>query len=378
MGKNKILSILFLFVLFLFCAVLAVIIWLVLQIPGQAQVKFGQPEPSLDTVSIYRYSFLLYLHESDLTEPADRFGLNETPFEVFLGEDVYSISERLENSGLISNAETFRIYLIYSGLDKSVQAGEYRLRSSDTGIQIARDLQDATPLVVPFQILSGWRLEEIAASLPSSGIEISPEEFLSAASNAAALLLPSDFQQSGSLEGYLFPGSYDVERTITSSDLLSRFTGRFSEELSPQIREGFSKQELSISQGVILASIVEKEGVIPAERPLIASVFLNRMNLGIKLESDPTVQYAVGFNEKDQSWWKNPLTYSDLEVDSPYNTYRYEGLPPGPICNPSLGSLMAVAFPEESTFLYFQASCDGSGYHNFSHTYEEHLNNICQ
>ena len=205
------------------------------------------------------------------------------------------------------------------------------MRSADSGIQIAWDLQDATPLVVPFQILSGWRLEEIAASLPSSGIEISPEEFLSAASNAAALQLPSDFQLSGSLEGYLFPGSYDVERTITSSDLLSRFTGRFSEELSPQIKEGFSKQGLSLSQGVILASIIEKEGVIPAERPLIASVFLKPHGPGHEnWRVTPTVQYAVGFNEKDQSWWKNPLTYSDLEVDSPYNTYRYEGLPPGP------------------------------------------------
>ena len=377
MEKNKTFSILLLFVLFLFCAVLAAIIWMGLQIPGQAQEKFGQPDPSLDTFSIYRYSFLLYLHESELTEPADRYGLNETPFEVFLGEDVYSISERLANSGLISNAETFRIFLIYSGLDKTVQAGEYRLRSSDTGIQIAWDLQDATPLVVPFQILSGWRLEEIAASLPSSGIEISPEEFLSAAKNGGALL-PTDLRLPGSLEGYLFPGSYDVERTITSTDLLIKFTGRFSEELSPQMREGFSEQGLSITQAVILASIIEKEGVIAAERPLIASVFLNRMKLGKKLESDPTVQYAVGFNDEGQTWWKNPLTYSDLEVDSPYNTYQYEGLPPGPICNPNLESLMAVAFPEDSTFLYFQAACDGSGYHNFSHTYEEHLNNICQ
>ena len=378
MQKNKVLSLLFLLALFIFCLVLAAIVFLVIQIPSLAQEKFGQPDSSLDTISLYRYSFLLYLHESDLIEPADRYGLNEVPFEVYLGEDVYSISERLESSGLIKNAEIFRTYLIYSGLDKSVQAGNYRLQASDSGIQIARNLQDATPLVVPFQILSGWRLEEIAASLPSSGIEITPEEFLAAAYIESGEASPFDYIKNGSLEGYLFPGAYEVDRTISSFELIKKFTGRFSDELSDELISGFESQGLNVMQAVTLASIVEKEGVIPAERPLIASVFLNRLNLGMKLESDPTVQYAVGYVEASASWWKNPLTYEDLEIDSPYNTYRYEGLPPGPICNPDMDSLRAVAFPEESTYLYFQAACDGSGTHNFSHTYEEHLLNICQ
>jgi UPF0755 protein len=128
---------------------------------------------------------------------------------------------------------------------------------------------------------------------------------------------------------------------------------------------------------VALASIVERESMETEEQPLIASVFYNRLAQGMKLESDPTVQYAVGYNEAQKTWWTNPLSTADLQHDSPYNTYLFAGLPPGPISSPSLSALQAVAYPAETPYLFFRAQCDGSGRHNFARTYKEHVKNTC-
>ena len=128
---------------------------------------------------------------------------------------------------------------------------------------------------------------------------------------------------------------------------------------------------------MILASIVEREAVKDEEKPLIASVYLNRLKIGMKLDADPTVQYALGFDFTNGTWWKNPLSLNDLQFDSPFNTYIYAGLPPAPIANPGLNSLQAVAFPAETPYYFFRAKCDGSGFHFFSETFEEHVANGC-
>ena len=147
--------------------------------------------------------------------------------------------------------------------------------------------------------------------------------------------------------------------------------------ITAEILSGFERQGLDIYEGITLASIVEREAVISDERDLIASVFINRLKIGMQLEADPTVQYALG-KQIDGSWWKAPLSFDDLDIDSPYNTYRYPGLPPGPIANPGLESIEAVAFPAQSAYLYFRAACDGSGRHNFSTTFEEHQQFACE
>jgi UPF0755 protein len=126
-----------------------------------------------------------------------------------------------------------------------------------------------------------------------------------------------------------------------------------------------------------LASIVERESIDASEMPLIASVFLNRLAIGMNLDADSTAQYALGYNEGQNTWWTNPLGASDLQVESPYNTYRFPGLPPGPIANPGLNALRAVAFPAQTPYYYFRAACDGSGKHLFAETYAEHLQNAC-
>jgi UPF0755 protein len=151
-----------------------------------------------------------------------------------------------------------------------------------------------------------------------------------------------------------------------------------SSQLDQTLIDGFSRHGLSIYEAVTLASIVEKEAVVDEEKPMIASVFLNRLAAGMRLETDPTVQYALGFQEAADTWWKVPLTLDDLAIDSPYNTYIISGLPPTPISNPGIDSLRAVGFPAETPYFYFRAACDGSGRHLFAITFEEHLNNACE
>jgi UPF0755 protein len=161
-------------------------------------------------------------------------------------------------------------------------------------------------------------------------------------------------------------------------DLLEMILTNFADQLDTTLMDGFARQGLTLIEAVNLASIVEKEAVIDDEKPLIASVFFNRLEVGMRLETDPTVQYALGYDETTGSWWKSPLSLDDLQIASPYNTYQNFGLPPGPISNPDLGSLRAVAFPAETPYFYFRSACDDSGRHNFSMTFEEHLNNSCE
>jgi UPF0755 protein len=317
---------------------------------------------------------LLLWYDQLLTRPRDMNGGEQT-FTINQGESVNSVSSHLEEIGLIRNAEAFRAYLIYSGLDTSIQAGDYKLSAAMTTIDIARKLQDATPEDVNFVILPGWRMEEIAASLPTSGLSITPDDFLSAVQTQHP---EYDFLAgANSAEGFLFPDSYIVPRDVTADVLVNGFLRNFTLHLTPELRQGFENQGLTIYQAVTLASLVERESMKAEEQPLIASVYLNRIRQGMKLDADPTVQYALGYNILQNSWWTSPLTLIDLQVNSPYNTYLNEGLPPTPIANPGPEALHAVAFPAETNYIYFRAKCDGSGYHEFSETFDQHLANEC-
>ena len=263
-------------------------------------------------------------------------------------------------------------------MDRTLQAGDYELSSSLTAIEIAIVLQDATPSEIVFQILPGWRLEEIAAAIPTSGLEFSPELFLLAVKNPPNVSpIIDELPQEASLEGFLFPDSYQVFRDISIDDFLRKVLQDFEIKVDQSIRSGFQNQGLTLHQAVTLASIIEREAVVEDEMPIIASVFLNRIALDMKLDTDPTVQYALGYIPSQKTWWKNPLSLDDLQIESPYNTYLYNGLPPGPISNPSLNAMRAVAFPAETPYYYFRAACDNSGRHSFSISFEEHKQNAC-
>lgn len=323
---------------------------------------------------VVQYSARILWDDGLLTRPRVP-GAPEQDFQVQQGESINSISERLATSGLIGQAGLLRDYLVYTGLDTSIQAGTYRLSPAMSVIDIARQMQGATPADVTFVILPGWRMEEIAMSLPTSGLEITPEEFVSAASTPRSGY--SFLEGASTTEGFFFPDSYVLPRTTTADDLVQSLLRNFALHLGADLTEGFARQGLSIYQAVTLASIIQREAIHPEEAPAIASVYLNRMKIGMRLDADPTVQYALGYNSTQQTWWTNPLSLDDLKVDSRFNTYQNDGLPPTPIDNPGLTALQAVAAPTDTPYYYFSARCDGSGYHGFASTFAEHLQNLC-
>ena len=369
--RKKIPTILiFIFILICVCLFLVFI-----TIPSKARQIYGQPASWLTLPQQVQYSARLLWYDGLLTNPLDTQG-QERSFVIQPDEPVYSVANNLDAMGFIKDAESFRAYLIYSGLDTSIQAGEYQLSAAMSAIKIAHELQDATSEEVTFVVLPGWRMEELAVSLSTSGLTIAPEDFFSVVND------PPDGYDflfgASSAEGFLFPDSYIFSRQLTADELVNELVRHFGLRLSRDMQLGFENQGLTVYQAVTLASIVEKEAIQKEEAPLIASVYINRLNIGMKLEADPTVQYAIGYNSTQNTWWTNPLSSFDLEFNSPFNTYVYAGLPPTPIANPGLDALNAVAFPSETPYYFFRAKCDGSGFHNFSVTFEEHVGNGCQ
>ncbi|MBI5295918.1 MAG: endolytic transglycosylase MltG [Chloroflexi bacterium] len=343
-------------------------------LPLQASRLYGPPNSALGLWGFIEYSARLLWHDGNLTRPVDENGV-ERVFIIAQGESVTSVAERLEAEGLVHNGDALRDYLIYKGLDVTMQAGNYTLSPALSIVDIANELQDPAPGDATFVVLPGWRLEEVAASIPTSGLNITPGEFLAVASSHP--IGYEFFDPSASSEGFLFPDTYILPRDSTPEELLNALVRNFGLHLTGELREGFARQGLSVYQAVTLASIVEREAIADEEKPVIASVFINRLNAGMKLDSDPTVQYAIGFNVAQQTWWTNPLSGTDLQFISPYNTYQNVGLPPGPIASPGLSALRAVAFPVDTLYFFFQARCDGSGLHNFAETFEQHLSNSC-
>jgi UPF0755 protein len=339
-----------------------------------ARQSFGEPSPALDAWQRFSYGFELVWNAGELTQPRDPAGAEQL-FVIPPGESVVSISDRLQAAGLIRSAGTFRTYLLWTGLDTIIQSGTYRLSPAQSGLDIAQMMKSTTLTEVTFTVLAGWRMEEVAAALPTSGLSITPDEFLA----AARAPVPSiDLIPAGaSAEGFLFPDTFVLPRTTTADQLVSVLLQEFAARLPPDYATAFAAHGLTVYQAVTLASIIRREAMVADEMPMIASVFYNRMAIGMKLQTDPTVQYAIGYNEAQGKWWTNPLSLADLQIDSPYNTYLYPGLPPSPISNPGLDALGAVAYPAESPYYYFQARCDGSGLHNFAETFEQHQQNYC-
>ena len=375
--KSPILTALFLPAIALLLLGIFVITAALISFPNQVEENFGPPAQNIGFYDRYRLAVQLLLQEKSLTTPVNAYA-NEIPFEVASGESTSSIIQRLAQEGLIENSGAFSAYLQYAGMDRNIQAGNYRLSAAMTPLEIAAQIQDATPSEITFVILAGWRSEEIAAALPTSGLEISPKAFNSAIrvriSNNPFF---SDIPEQSSVEGFLFPAVYTIPRQITAPDLIQLFLHRFESEITSEMRQAFDNLGLTLYEATTLASIVEREAVVEDEMPLIASVFINRLSLGMTLSADPTVQYALGYNEKQQTWWTNPLTLEDLKAESLYNTYIYPGLPPGPIANPGIQALRAAAFPAQTPYYYFRSLCDGSGKHAFAETFDEHVNNAC-
>ncbi len=360
----------------LVCLVIILLFAVPRLITAKAEQTFGAPASSLSSFRRFYLSTLVVLQARDLTQPLDPNG-KEVNLTIESGESVPSIIGKLWETGLISNPGVYRNYLQYTGADTSLKAGDYKLSPAMSAVEITQAIQSSISSDITLTILPGWRLEEIANSLPTSGLETTAEEFYQLTHTQLEGYSFSTCLSGGSSEGFMFPGSYTVPRGTPLADLLLQVWMNFETQVTSELRNGFAAQGLDLCQAVTLASIVQREAMVEDEMPLIASVFYNRLNSGANLDSDPTVQYSLGYNPDQDTWWTNPLSAQDLQVDSPYNTYLSPGLPPTPISNPGLAALRAVAFPAQTPYYYFRAACDGSGRHSFAETFEQHVANEC-
>jgi len=337
----------------------------------------GRPGLSFESPDDLYFSVILRHRYDELTTPA---GDNSTPvpFVIEPGETASGIASRLEEEGLISDASLFKTYVRFHKLDANLEAGEHILNQTMTMEEVAAELLYAQLREIQITILPGWRLEQIAEMLAQE-TSINSEEFLLIA-RTGSFNYPflADRPAGASLEGYLVADTYRIPANADATMLVHRLLETFDQRVTPQIRRDAQAQGLSLHQLVTLASIVEREALVDAERPIVASVYLNRLAEKLPeadgyLRADPTFQYVRGYDPGTGRWWA-PFQVDDVRaLDSPYNTFLYKGLPPGPICSPSLESLRAVANPAETEYLYFYAIGDGS--HAFAETYEEHLEN---
>jgi UPF0755 protein len=277
------------------------------------------------------------------------------------GAGVLDIGRQLQQLGLVRHPEVFRFYVLSRGETGRLRAGEYALEGSMSLEQIVDKLVrgDVVRHVVTFP--EGTNLEDMARLAAVKGIPV--EAFLAAARNPE--LIKDLDPDARDLEGYLFPDTYDIPRGAEpAAQLVARMVRRFRAVMAPELTRLPSGRTLR--QVVTLASIVETETARPEERPRVAAVFLNRLQRRMPLQTDPTVIYAL----RKVGTYDGNIRKGDLDVDSPYNTYRFPGLPPGPIASPGRASLQAALHPAESRELYFVSRNDGS--HQFSETLAEH------
>jgi UPF0755 protein len=223
--------------------------------------------------------------------------------------------------------------------------------------------------VLTLTVPEGWRAEQIAEELVKIGWQGSVQDFMDAQKNFTRdnydfLASRDNKVKPDSLEGFLFPDTYQINSDEPAQDIIQKMLDNFDAKFTPQMRDRAKEMNLSIYQVLTFASLIEREAAVSEERPVIADVFLNRYEAGINMESDPTVRYVLG-KTKDGNWWAAPTAKELEDTDSPYNTYKHL-LPPGPICNPSLDSIQAVLTPGGTNYLYFVALTDGSGRHLFA------------
>ncbi|GAB4447381.1 MAG: endolytic transglycosylase MltG [Anaerolineae bacterium] len=342
---------------------------------GDASVTRSATNPEEFLIGLY----LQYRSEAINTAPSD--APTPVPFTVEIGETAVSIANRLEAQGLVTDPDLFRRFLSYNGLDASLEAGDYELRRNMNMREIAEVLQKANFEEVSITIPEGLRAEEIAELLSENDI-MDGDLFLGFVRQGNGIDHPllADKPAGATYEGYLFPDTYRLPVNARPEDLITRMLNNMASKIPGNAVAMAGGQGYTFFEILTVASIVEREAVIPAERPTIASVYLNRIAQGMYLQADPTVQYAMGYQIETDQWWKTPVTLEEYSlVTSPYNTYLNPGLPPGPIANPGASSINATLQPEQTNYLFFMG-CGGEGAHLFAVDFATHEANVaaCQ
>ncbi len=290
------------------------------------------------------------------------------PYQIKSGATGRSVASDLEDKELIVNALAFRLLLSYYERREgaSLRAGYFMIDPKLDIKGVLQELLDGEPLTRKATIPEGYVKKQVAQSLQEQEI-VSAEEFWDALKVAdLGWKFPQD------LEGYLFPSTYEFPYECSGAQAVEQMTGQFKAVVEPMLEKYKATMPLDLRESVILASLVEREAQVPSERPLIAGVYINRIKKGMKLECDATVQFALGKQ-------KAVLLYSDLEIASPYNTYRYKGLPPGPICSPGAASLEAAFHPKKSDYLFYvRNDIKNDGSHVFGRNFSEHQANIAK
>jgi UPF0755 protein len=357
---------------------------------AQARAEEGpELDLSFDSPNSFFLSLYLSMHQTELNQAVSDDPTAVT-FVVEPGETATSVAARLEGEGLVVSGDVFGRFMSYHGLDVSLEAGTYRLRPNMTMHEIAEALQyggaDAVMLTIP----EGWRMEQVAWLVEEQGI-MRGDDFLAYARTAVYDYPWLASRPAGaSLEGFLFPNTYELPTDAVPASLVDSMLATFDARVAPEIEGRLAGRTifdlnlsdyrpLTLFDVVTLASIVEREAVLDEERPIIASVYFNRLDpayveeTALRLSSDPTIQYAKGLDPETGNWW-NPMQPGEGQtVESPYNTFKVQGLPPGPICSPGLASILAVLNPADTDYLYFHAIGDGK--HVFASTLEEHMSN---
>ena len=300
-------------------------------------------------------------------QPYKGYDAAEQFVEIPPGAGPAAIGRRLTAAGVVRDEASFRIALWRSGQARRLQAGEYRFDRAMSAREVIDKLVRGEVFTRPVTFPEGLTMRQMSQIYERDGVGPA-SDFMRAAQNVE--LIRDIDPGARDLEGYLFPNTYSLPRKSSAADLIERMVTAFRDALTPELVERAAARGLSVREFVTLASLVEKETAKSEERPVVAAVYANRLKIGMGMQCDPTVIYAL---ERAGRYTGN-LTREDLKFDSPYNTYRYAGLPPGPIASPGRASLEAAANPAAVPYLYFVSRNDGS--HVFSTTLDEHNRNV--
>lgn len=283
-------------------------------------------------------------------------------FIIESGQGSGDIATNLRDAGLLRNRFIFILYLNYIQAGDNLQAGEYDIPRNLTMVELADYISHGKEAENKITFPEGWTLEKMGVRLEANNV-VTKADFLAATKKSYDFDFLKDKPAGVDLEGFLYPDTYIFERDITAEGVVEKMLTNFDKKLTPEVEAKVAASDMNLYQVVTLASVVEREAVSEKDRRLVAGVFLKRLDIGMPLQSDVTVLYALGRD-------KGSVSLADTQVDSPYNTYRVAGLPLGPVCNPSMEAIEAVLNPTKSDYLYFLAAPDGTVY--YSSTVEGH------
>ena len=288
---------------------------------------------------------------------------------VKVGMTTADIADMLHEKQLVKNPKAFKFEARFKGLANKLQAGMYKIEGGMSNGAIVNEFANGRIELIDFIVPEGFNVVKTGRKLESLGLG-SAEKFIELAKNYA----PYDYMKTDNphvifkSEGFLYPATYKVPYGASEEEYLHIFVRHFNEVMKKNgVLDTVKKRDLNMRDVVNMAAMVEMEAVYAEEQPRIAGVFLKRVEIGMPIQSDTTIQYILGAQ-------KETITFKDTEIDNPYNTYQNYGLPPGPIGSPSLSAIRAVLEPEQTDYLYFVAQNDG--HHRFSRTYAEHLRAI--